>query len=71
MNFTGEQLKMLRAIKNLNQKAIAKKSKMSQQAYSKWERKDEIPEHLFMRFAKAIGVTTSEIDFVLKQCLSK
>ncbi len=62
--YNGGLLKKIRLLKGLNQKGIAKKLGMTQQAYSKKENNGALSEKEFMHIMKFIGCSTKELEFV-------
>ncbi len=63
--YTGEILKKIRLLKGLNQKGIAKKLGITQQAYSKLENNGHFDEKKFMQLIKAIGCSDKELEIVI------
>jgi transcriptional regulator with XRE-family HTH domain len=62
--YTGELLKKIRLLKGLNQSGIAKMIGITQQAYSKTEKHEEIEEQKFIQIIKAIGCSDKELEIV-------
>jgi len=62
--YSGEVLKKIRLLKGLNQNGIAKKLRITQQAYSKLENNGCLSEGKFMQLVKAIGCTDKKLELV-------
>ena len=62
--YSGEVLKKIRLLKGLNQNGIAKKLRITQQAYSKLEKNSSLNEEKFMHLVKAIGCSDKELEIV-------
>lgn len=61
---TGNTLRMLRLIKGFKQSTAAKKSGISQQAFSKLERSPKVGEKKFLKIATKLNCKTDDIDKV-------
>lgn len=60
--FTGENLKLLRTIKGIPQKTVAKKLGVSQPAVSKTEHSKIVHQQIFEKYLKAINGSTEELE---------
>lgn len=66
MRISGETLRLWRTMKKLNQAGVAKKLKVSQQDYSKWESKVCVSEACLNRFVSVMGCTSKELQDLQK-----
>ncbi len=57
----GQRIRNIRKAKGIKQEVLAQRVSMSQQAVSRYEQMEIIDDHILVRFAKALGVTTEYI----------
>ncbi|HVK98139.1 MAG TPA: helix-turn-helix transcriptional regulator [Flavisolibacter sp.] len=69
MRIRGETLRLWRNMKNLNQAGVAKTLGNTEQAYSKWERKDLINGECLERFLAAMDCTLERLFEIQKKFL--
>lgn len=62
--YSGTNIRKIRLLKGLNQKGIATRLGISQQAYSKIEKQTKIPEARIMTLLNAIGANLTELSAV-------
>ena len=63
---SGEQLRQLRSLHIIVQKAFAKKLHITQQAYSKMERRKLINGERLVQIMEALGYTKEEFEKIIK-----
>jgi transcriptional regulator with XRE-family HTH domain len=63
---SGEKLRMLRIVKGLKQQFVADRLGITQQAYSKLERKDVISDQVLEKIMLCISCTPEEFNTLLK-----
>jgi transcriptional regulator with XRE-family HTH domain len=68
--YCGEDLKFLRLVKKLNQRAVAKKLRITQQAYSKIEQKETLETGRFNYIMQLMNCSKEELE-LLKQLPGK
>lgn len=59
---TGENIRLLRLIKGIPQKAVAKKLHTSQQAVSKIEYSKNVPDQTFEKYLNALNGSIEELE---------
>ena len=59
--YSGEAIRKLRLLKGLSQKGVAVELGITQQAYSKLEKKEKIPERKFLLVSKTLGYSIEEL----------
>lgn len=63
---TGQQLRLLRHLHEMKQETIAKKLKITQQAYSKLEKNDCINGERLNKIISILGYTKKEFEKAIK-----
>lgn len=60
--YSGEIIRKLRSLKGITQKEIARKMKISQQAYSKTERQNNVDHIRFNYIIRLLACTEKELE---------
>ena len=60
----GEVLKIIRTVKGYSQDGVARDIGISQQSFSKWEHKDEIPDEMLKFLLKVLKSSRAEFDVI-------
>lgn len=63
---TGHQLRLLRLLKDVKQKTIARHLNISQQAYSKLEKAEHINGEKLEKIIKALGLTPPDFEKIIE-----
>lgn len=64
--YTGEKLRLLRLLKGHKQRFVADQLGISQQAYSKMEKKEKINDQLLKEIIQCMNCTPEDIDILEK-----